>query len=209
MAIWREFKGWMKFDNFDVPGDIESSFTVGYKLTDAVDEDWTSRLYRFKGKDPVALHGAIKLMVCIVPDLVRLLGIQPSDIAFVPALSSGESIADPNSPLSVLTSRCAEKVEGAKFICDAIEKDPYPSFHLNQKTRDEREDSLSKINIESKTINEGYILVFDDFVTTGATLSSIAGAIRLKNPKAKAHGVALGKCDRLFYAKKALGGGYA
>jgi hypothetical protein len=63
----------------------------------------------------------------------------------------------------------------------------------------ERDAELDAAAYESAPLNARSVLVFDDLITRGATLSRIAEAITASTPGAKVYGVALGKTEKRAY----------
>ncbi len=57
----------------------------------------------------------------------------------------------------------------------------------------ERRAILDKADYKAGDLTTGYVFVVDDLITTGLTLSYIAGAIKNQNPEVKVYGLAPGK----------------
>ncbi len=118
----------------------------------------------------------------------------------VPALSSSETIASEKGLLPFLTRRCAEATE-ADFVHDAITKQAHQPIHGIYNAADRRA-VLDKAEYKAGNIDADSVLVFDDFITRGDTLSHIAEAILESNPGATVYGVALGKAERRAYHRR-------
>ncbi len=193
----------MELTNLDVREGLTSCFTIGYRITGDRTDNWTSRFNRFKFDQSVnstAFYGAINLMEVSVPILVDELGLGSSETVFVPALSSGETIASENGVISCLTRHCARALS-LRFKQDTITKEVHDPLHRYLRA-DKRREILDKANYKSKRIRTNNILIFDDFITRGDTLSHIAQAIHDKNPTVCVYGIALGKTDRREFHKK-------
>ncbi len=78
---------------------------------------------------------------------------------------------------------------------DAITKQAHRPIHGIYNAAD-RQAVLDEAEYEGANIDADSILVFDDFITRGDTLSHIAQAILGSNPDATVYGVALGKTER-------------
>lgn len=201
MPGWEIFHGWMAFRYLDANQGLTRSFTIAYKMTDDGAEHWTNRFNRFKSKkDRGALMGGVTMMEVAVPQLVTGLGLDPSRTTFVPALSSSETVAAKKGLLAVLARRCA-KAAGAASVHDAISKRPHQPIHGIYNAA-ARKAVLDGAEYRAGDIDADDILVFDDFITRGDTLSHIAQAILEANPRARMYGVALGKAERRAYHRQ-------
>lgn len=204
MPEWKLFHGWMAFEHLDVDAGIASSYTIGYRFTDDSAEDWTNRFNRFKDKRQMAIRGGTNLMETAVPLLVKRLGLDASKTAFVPALSSSETVATGGSILAVMTGRCAT-VANTVVLLEAITKKPHVPLHSIY-SADKRREILDDAEYKSGKIKAKNILIFDDFITRGDTLSHIALAILEANPGVAAvYGVGLAKTERRAYHKERFG----
>jgi len=203
MAHWKPFHGWMAFRYLDVNAGLTRSFTIGYRFTDDGADGWTARFNKFKAKRQAAIRGGVNLMRTAVPLLVRRLGLDPSRTVFVPALSSSETVASEKGVLSVLT-RCCAKAANAGFALDAITKKPHRPLH-NIYNSGRRREILDEADYKSRRIRAENILIFDDFITRGDTLSHIAQAIHEANRGVNVYGVGFGKTERRAYHRDRFG----
>lgn len=197
MPQWADFHGWMAFPYLDENAGLTSSFTIGYRITDKHTEHWTARFNRFKARDQGAFVGGVTMMEEAVPQLVRELGLDVSRTTFIPALRSNETVASEKDLLPLLACRCAEAT-GADFVLDAITKQAHRPVHGIYNAAARRA-VLDKAEFEARNIDAHNILVFDDFITRGGTLSHIAQSILKSNAGARVYGVALGKTERLSW----------
>lgn len=168
MTDWDHVKGWMELINLDVGEGLTSCFTIGYRFTDDRADKWTARFNRFKCSQSVnstAFYGAIRLMGVSVPILVDELGLRNSKTVFLPALSSGETIASKNGVVSCMTRHCARKAN-LGFKQDAITKKVHTPLHRFSKA-DKRREILDNADYKSKRMRAENILIFDDFITRG------------------------------------------
>lgn len=194
MAHWKSFRGWMAFDRLDEGVGLTRAFTIGYRFTDDRADPWTRRFNRFKEKNRTALLGGAAVMSDAVPRLVSGLRLDPASTVFVPALSSRETIASDAGVLWRLARLCARAAQ-VQFVGDAVTKKVHEPLHMYRNVG-RRHEILSGADFRSKKIAADSILIFDDFITRGATLSHIAQAMQESNQQAKIYGVALAKTDR-------------
>lgn len=197
MLGWNAFHDWMAFDALDENFGLTRAFTVGYRFTDDRADAWTRRLNGFKEKQVRALRGGAAVMESAVPGLVRGLGLDASKTVFVPALSSGETVASENGVLWRLTWYCAQ-VARTGFAGNSITKNAHERLH-KYSNADRRREILDAAEFRSERIQADNILIFDDFITRGATMSHIAQAILESNRRVRIYGVALGKTERRSY----------
>ena len=105
--------------------------------------------------------------------------------------------------MSVIARACA-KTTSVKFVPDAITKKPHAPLRSSG-TADNRNKILDEADYKSHRIEAKNILVFDDFITRGATLSHIAQAIHKTNGEVRVYGVGLGKNERRSYQMEHFG----
>ena len=186
----------------DVNTGLVNSFAIAYKFTDNYDarEQWTNRFKRFKQKEKSTLYGAANLMKTAAPLLVNYLGLDKSKTVFIPALSSSETVALEEGFLSIMARGCA-KVANVGFVQDAITKKAHSPLHFYG-NKDERREILGEANYKSVRIKAENILIFDDFITRGETLSHIARAIHKANTGIRVYGVCLGKNESRIYQRE-------
>ena len=194
MVHWYEFHGWMAFDELDEGIGLTRAFTIGYRMTDNPSDPWTQRFNAFKAKETPALLGASSVMRDAVPELVRGLELDSSRTVFVPALSSGESVSSKDGALWGVARVCALRT-GARFVGDAITKKPHEPMHLHSDAERRRE-ILRNAEYKAERIDAENVLVFDDFITAGGTMSNIALAILRANREARVYAAALAKTER-------------
>lgn len=200
MANWCPFHRWMAHSRLDEHTGLTCAFTIGYRITDDFSDQWTTRFNHFKQKQRRALLGGTKVMSHAVPKLVSGLGLNPSKTMFVPALSSAETVASENGVLWQMTHVCAQAA-CAGFVGNALRKNSHESLH-NVSSASRRREILDAAEFKSEGIGAEYVLIFDDFITRGSTMSHIAQAILSSNPACSIYGVALGKMERRNYWQK-------
>ena len=203
MVGWQEFCGWMKFNKLTESHGLESAFTIAYRLTDVPDDPWTVRLNAFKRKKRTALRGGAAVMKDAVPGLVRGLGLDTSKTVFIPALSSGETVASPDGVLWLL-ARYAAQCGDVGFEGDGITKKAHEPLRL-QSDAASRRAILAAADFSSKKVHADNVLILDDFITRGTTMVHIAGAILKRNPGIRIFAIALGKTERRSYWREKLG----
>lgn len=196
MSYFTPFNGWMAFERLDYSPELDHAFTLAFKMTDDWNEPWTSRFNRFKAGDDKALYGAGAVFKAAMPELLKAMGGKPSDIAIVPALGSADKAAGPDRHITRLAAAIGKEF-GLTFDRTSVTKDPHPSLH--ELPPSDRIPTLMKANYAAKPINSKTVLILDDFITQGATLSFTATALKKANPKLAVFGVALGKTERRAY----------
>lgn len=184
----------------DVDTGLESCFAIGYRFTDDADDNWTKRFNRFKAKQQPAIYAAVTLIKTMVPLLVEYLELDESKTVFIPALSSSETVASEMGILSVMALACA-KSSNANFAGNTITKKAHHPLHLSGNAERRRE-ILDEADYKSVTIRDENILIFDDFITRGDTLSHIARAIHKANCGIRVYGVGLAKNERRSYLRQ-------
>lgn len=200
MPKWVLFHDWMKFKFLDENAGLTCSFTIGYRFTDDASDDWTGRFNRFKAKKQAAIRGGLSLMTDAVPILIQRLGLDPSRTAFLPALSSSETMASESGLLSKLARTCADEA-GTVFVPDVISKKTHMPLH-NSRSADKRRELLEQAHYKAGRIRARDIVIFDDLITRGGTLSHIAQAIHKTNRGVNVYGVCLGKTENRGYHKR-------
>lgn len=195
MAYWVPRAGWMDFQLDDMAAELSGAYTIAWKITDDDgSEKWSSRFAALKQKQKPPTYGALALLKGALPGLFSTIGLDPSEAVFIPALSSSETIANEKGQLAYLARNCANAM-GAGFVCEAVTKQVHNPIH-GIYNLDGRRAELAKANYQASPIKTKSIVIFDDFITAGSTLSRIAQAVRESTPKAKVYGVALGKAER-------------
>ncbi len=201
MTSWKSIEGWMRFSNLDQMENVRAAFTLGYRFSGNHDDAWTRRFDRFKNDERRAAFGGAQILKVAVPRLITALKIDPDDLVFVSALSSGEETAQPGRTIPKITRICADLC-GARFQLDALRKNAHRKLH-SLGTAARRSAELDKAEYRARRVQRKHVAVFDDFITRGDTLSTIATAIRERNPRARVFGIALAKTERLSYSPSA------
>lgn len=194
MPGWYDQNGWMAFRYLDGGHGLNGSYTLAYKITDDPAETWSERFVRFKDKNKKALWGAAYVLRVAVPELFRGLGIVPAETVLVAALSSGETFADPKRAVPLLVQLVADRT-GAGINLDAITKKVHRRIH-DLGGAAARDEELGRAEYRASQIAARNVVIFDDFITRGGTLSHIAQAIRESSGQVNIFGVALGKTER-------------
>lgn len=207
MLEWSEFHGWMAFDRLSEDVGVTRAFTVGYRLTDDPGDRWTARFNAFKDKQGAALRGGAAMLRDAVPSLVdglaEDLGLDTSKTVFVPALSSSETVASPSSVLWRLAQFCAS-CSGVEFAGERITKKAHEKLH-GHGDASKRRAILAAADFRSEEIHADNVLILDDFITRGSTMSHLARAILKRNPGLRVFAVALGKTERRSYCREKFG----
>ncbi|TSB01619.1 hypothetical protein [Sphingorhabdus contaminans] len=197
MIQYNTVAGWMEFPYLTVSHGLTATYAIAYKLKDRNGEHWTARFSRFKEKRNIAEWGAATVLYKAVPALIEHLAVDVNRTIFLPALSSGETLADPNRAIPWIAKECA-RVCGAGYSDTSLSKNPHQKIHTIYNA-DGRTAELDKANYRAATMPADTFFVFDDIVTRGDTLSRIALAIHAANPNSTVYGIALAKSESVGY----------
>ncbi|MCR8493913.1 phosphoribosyltransferase [Brucella anthropi] len=197
MIYYNMVAGWMGFPHLSISNGLTYSYAIAYRLKDKTSENWTARFIRFKDKNNKAEWGGATVFYEAVPALIKHLGVDPKRTAFIPALSSGETKADPNRSIPWIAKECA-RICGAQYTDAALSKNVHQKIHSIY-SADGRSAELDKAKYQSTKIDADHVFVFDDFITRGDTLSRIALAVLAANPKCKVYGIALAKAESVAF----------
>ncbi|KZM46952.1 phosphoribosyltransferase [Labrenzia sp. OB1] len=189
--------GWMGFPRLTINTGLTYSYAIGYKLKDKTGEHWTARFIRFKEKDKKAEWGGASVFYEAVPALMKELGVDPNRSAFIPALSSSETKADPGRSVPWIAKESA-RICGAQYTDAALSKQVHGKIH-NIYSAEGRTAELDKAKYQSVKIDADHVFVFDDIITRGDTLSRIAQAVLAINPDSKVYGVGFAKAESVDY----------
>lgn len=172
-------------------GHLEGVFCFGYRIG-WTDDKWTVRINQFKTGKPLAtIRKAEATLRTAAPSLFQRIDIDPGDTVVIPALNSKQTAGSADSKNSRLAKAIANGAE-AKFVFDCLQKNKHKPLH-RQPDADARDQVLNDANYRASVLNCTNILIVDDIVTRGATMSYIAAAIRQSNPSAQIFGFALGR----------------
>ena len=188
------YAGWMRFAHLDESAGLQAAFTLAYKITDDGAELWSERFNRFKNINKPSVYGAAEVLTIALPQLLGELGAKPGGTVIIPALSSREEAANPKRALPIIAGMCAQKF-GARAEIGAISKKVHRPIH-GLGGAAERAAELDGAAYQVKHVKATTIIVLDDFITRGGTLSRIAQAALATNPGSAVYGVALGKTER-------------
>ena len=192
MAVGRVRNGWLYFKELDYGHPIDGAFAIGYRILDDQDELWSRRFLSLKDGTVDSRKAALAVMRVAMPVLLDTLGLDGEDVTFAPALRSHERTASTSGMISILAGYCAAHWSSA-FSPGLLSKQPHESLHIPRKSVPERRAILEKADYRADNVTTAYVFVVDDLITTGLTLSYIAGAIKNQNPEVKVYGLAAGK----------------
>ena len=174
--------------------------TIGFRITDRPYEKWTRRFNRFKKGEPTATSAAIRIFCAAFEDFLP-----PGNprIVVVSSVSSGQNIAQKDTPASTLASALAWS-RGWEWLPHHVTKDRHPRIS-GLTSAAERDATVDGVYLAAPIGGEpGLVIVVDDFCTRGATLGDIARAVRESNPGWKVQGASLAKVERAAYWKGEL-----
>ncbi len=174
--------------------------TIGFRITDRPNEKWTRRFNKFKYGDPSAAMAARRTFCAAFEDFLPA---GNPRIVVVSSVSSGQNIAQKDTPASTLASALAI-TRGWEWLPHHVTKDRHPRIS-GLTSAAERDATVDGVYLAAAIGGEpGLVIVVDDFCTRGATLSDIARAIRESNPGWKVQGASLAKVERAAYWKGEL-----
>lgn len=184
--------GYLVYDWLDECSQFEKACAVGYRIlgADNADELWTKRFYAFKNGNRQAIHFAKQVMPRMAHRFLRDNRLSTSNVTFVPALRSQESIAAKNGLLSTIARLCAKKC-GAQFDRKLLRKSPH--HDLRSRGIAERRKILDEAGYRSGRPDTPSVVIVDDFLTTGLTLCAITKAMKSARPGVLVYGLALAK----------------
>lgn len=185
------FHNLLRYDTLTFDDSLTAAFTVGYRLEDRPEDEWTARFTRFKfDPDDTTTEGAARLMAHVAPILVRGLGLDLGRTVFAPALRSTETVADTDGAIALLAGRCAGD---CRYQPKLLRKEPHLSTGRGGLDPEFRKLLLEDAAYQSASIDADTAIIVDDFIATGKTLSLAATAIRERNPDTTVYGLALAK----------------
>lgn len=199
-CVWRQFHGWMRFQRLDECTGLNAAFAIAYRFTDDRAEEWTVRFNLLKNHQAHAISRAEDVMASAVSDLVQELLLDRSQTVIVPCLTSSETTSSPTGVLSSIARRCSEEAR-VGFVNDAISKRRHNPLQAIQSAR-ERQQTIASAEYAARRIDAANVLLIDDFITRGDTMSAVASAIREASDVASVYGIALGKNERLDFLKR-------
>lgn len=192
MAVASLLGGCLAFDSVDYGSGLDRAFTIGYRFLDDKDELWSKRFFRFKTGPTNSVKAGASILGVATPTLLSELNLDGKSVTFVPALGSRETVASEKGRLSIAAQWCANRC-GSEFSRDLLSKIAHHSLHGQYRPVHERADILSSAEYTAGVVSTPNVFVLDDFITSGLTLSTIATAIKDKNPGIRVYGMALAK----------------
>lgn len=170
---------------------LNGVFCFGYRIGWS-DDKWTNELTNLNQENLSLLLGKAEATLrTAAPSLFQRIDIDPGDTVVIPALNSKQTAGSVDSKNSRLAKSIAHGA-GAKFVFDCLQKNKHEPLH-RQLDADARDQVLNDANYRASILNGKNILIVDDIITRGATMSTIAKAIHLSNPDMRIFGFALGR----------------
>lgn len=199
VAIPSNYAGWLRFQRLDSLQGISQVYAIAWRFTDESTDLWTKRLLSFKHGG--AVQPAISALNIAIKDLLNEARWSVSETALVPALSSGDACTNPGKPIPRLAESCAQ-MTGLTYLPDILQKQPHRRLHTLGSAIERRNEVRNAGYTANLALCTGIkrILIIDDLVTNGDTMSAIACAIRSQNQAIEIHGIALGKNESKAYA---------
>ena len=188
---------WWLYQN--IGNRLDSIYCFGYRIGTSMDDEWTVRINKFKQGRERDIRKAIRTLRTASPSLFERIGINPETTAVIPVLGSQETSANSRSKISRLAKAIADGAD-AKFMLDCLSKNKHDPLHL-QTDRNARDQALNKANYQASEFDHHCenVIIVDDIVTRGKTMSAVANAIHRSNPLVEIFGFALGRHVRRDY----------
>lgn len=191
--IAEPFKGLLRFDDLMYKDGLAAAFTLGYRFEDAPDDPWTARFTAFKfDDDPAAVLGATKLMPVAARVLVNELALDKDRTAFIPAIRSGETSAQVDGELANIARGCAA-ANGCGYLPDVLSKSPHLPTGRGRLDPEFRVLLVEDANYRAGVVDADAVIIVDDIIATGKTLSLAATALVSTNPQVVVYGFAVAK----------------
>ncbi|MCY3714585.1 MAG: phosphoribosyltransferase [Gemmatimonadetes bacterium] len=185
------FHNLLRYDTLTFDDGLAAAFTVGYRLEDRPEDPWTDRFTRFKfDPDDATTDGAARLMAHVARILIRSLGLVPGRTVFAPALRSTEKVADTDGVIALLAARCAGD---CGYQPGLLSKETHLSTGRGGLDPEFRKLLLEDAAYTAAFVDADTVIIVDDFIATGKTLSLASTAIRERNPDTTVYGLALAK----------------
>ena len=182
------------FKELETFHDLRWVFAIAWRFTDLGGEAWTHRMSEFKNGSPSAIRGAIR----VVSLALKGIDWRGRKIGLTAAISSKRRSLRPDCPLALLGEGVAAQT-GLPWLPKILKKKVRRYLHGfgNAERRPEEVNGKYRcLAVDGLTT----LIVLDDFVTRGDTMSDIARAIRASNDQIQVFGLALGKSETWGYA---------
>ncbi|MCY3999956.1 MAG: phosphoribosyltransferase [Bacteroidetes bacterium] len=175
---------------------LNGVYCLGYRIGTSEDDEWTIRINNFKTGRNHHVQKAVKTLHYAAISLFERIGINPESTIVIPVLESAETSASSRSKVSRLAKSIADGAS-AKVELGCLTKNQHESLH-SQVGKDARDAALAKAHYKAKKLEDGFenVLIVDDIVTRGKTMSAVAEAINDANPSMSIYGFALGRHQR-------------
>ena len=198
---WDPIEGWMSFSCLDGNVYSDKSFTIAWRFRDQPREKWTSRINSFKVGNPQCVLSAGQMLKVALPPLIERIGLDPRETGLSVALSHGDVATNPEKPLGVCGKYICLEL-GLQWVPGLLSKRPHRALHTLH-SAEARTNELEGIYTASDEANNfSNIIILDDIITRGDTISRIAEAIKGQNSNVTVIGIALGKAESLGYAQQ-------
>ena len=185
--------GLLRFDDLAYHDGLAAAYTLGYRLEDEPEDPWTKRFTSFKfDGDLDTLAGAIHLMRVAAQSLVDGLGLEVKRVAFVPAMRSAETCAAENGALAEIARGCAVAT-GCQYLPGVLTKRAHLPTGRGRLDPAFRTLLVEDAEYRAEPVDAETVIVIDDLIATGKTLSMAAVAIIERNPGVTVYGFALAK----------------
>lgn len=200
MIVPRIFLGrGLRFETLDALDGVDHVTTLGWRLIDDSDP-WTRRFNRFKvDRATESAILAVRHFVGEIGELERLRFRADSRRAVMALLPHNLKALPKDNKLWMLGNTIANALD-AEWLPNVLTQTPHAKLRSIRDASERDAEIRGKYNCK-KVKGLSAVLLVDDFVTRGSTMSDAARATRKANPQVKKiSGFALGKNERRAYA---------
>ncbi len=169
-----------------------SAFVIGFRLTDAGGELWTSRFNALKAGEPGAVASGARAMAVGFGN-ITFPGVDR--VVVVGAISSADATLGAAAPVRAIGEAIAT-AKNWEWRPELLSKEIHRSLHglTGAGSRDAEVQGKYRCDAIPGT-GPGLVLIVDDFCTRGATFAEIGRAVRSANAGWTTWGAAIGKTE--------------
>jgi len=175
--------------NLDVRG-VAGLLAIGFRFTDDPVDPWTARFNAFKYGEGGAISGACR----VLPACLAARRGGDTRVVMVAAISSHETQAPPDAPISILGSAITDATDW-EWRPDLLSKEPHRPLHGLRSAEERDAEVANRYTAREVSGQAGAFLILDDICTRGSTLAEITRALREFNPTWRTYGLVLAKSE--------------
>lgn len=175
------------------------TYAIGWRILDNHDDSWTKRFDGFKGdyRSESSVRGCIEILREASDQVLSDVGVNPKDVTVVSALSSSDKVLNPSSALYRAGNNLCEENQ-MLWNPDLLQKGVHAPLHTSSGAA-ERESIIQGQYKCCGSLETSNVMILDDFITRGTTISEITRAILEQHPNAHVFSLAIAKHERLSF----------